>query len=70
MRKGMDSPLAKRFFIAKNLAFHGGDGEKSFLPHRDLNASISIARRAMSSVGLGSGEPPEPANEAGGAKPS
>jgi hypothetical protein len=43
--------------------------KKAFLPHRDLNASISIARRAMSSSGWGRGEPyPEPADEAGGKK--
>jgi transposase len=42
--------------------------EKAFLPHRDLNASISIARRAMSSAGWRRGEPPEPENEAGGEK--
>ncbi|MFP3268598.1 MAG: hypothetical protein RXO29_03300 [Desulfurococcales archaeon] len=37
---------------------------------RDLNASISIARRAMSSARWGRGEPsPEPVDEAGGAKP-
>jgi len=36
---------------------------------RDLNASINIARRVMSSAGWGSGEPPEPENEAGGEKP-
>ncbi|MCI4396365.1 MAG: hypothetical protein JHC28_02260, partial [Thermoprotei archaeon] len=34
-----------------------------------LSASIIIARRAMSSAGWGSSEPPEPANEAGGVKP-
>ena len=35
-----------------------------------LNANINIARRAMSSAGWRRGEPsPEPANEAGGAKP-
>jgi hypothetical protein len=44
--------------------------KKAFLPHRYLNASISIARRAMSSAGWESGEPTEPANEAGGVKPS
>ncbi|MCI4396329.1 MAG: hypothetical protein JHC28_02075, partial [Thermoprotei archaeon] len=38
-------------------------------PHRYLNASIIIARRAMSSGGWGRGEPPEPPDEAGGAKP-
>jgi len=38
------------------------------LPHRYLNASISIARRAMSSAGWESSEPPEPENEAGGEK--
>jgi transposase len=43
---------------------------EAFLPHRDLNASISIARRAMSSAGWGSSEPPEPENEAGGKSPS
>jgi hypothetical protein len=36
---------------------------------RDLNASINIARRVMSSAGWRSGESPEPANEAGGEKP-
>jgi hypothetical protein len=35
---------------------------------RDLNARIKIARRVMSSAGWGSCEPPEPADEAGGAK--
>jgi len=39
------------------------------LPHRDLNASISIPRRVMSSAGWRKGEPPEPENEAGGEKP-
>jgi hypothetical protein len=43
---------------------------KVFLPHRYLNASISIARRAMSSARWGRGEPPEPADDAGGEKPS
>jgi len=38
------------------------------LPHRYLNASIIIARRAMSSAGWRKGEPPEPANEAKGEK--
>ena len=42
---------------------------KAFLPHRDLNASINIARRVMSSAEWGSGEPPEPADEAKGEKP-
>jgi len=43
---------------------------KAFLLQRDLNASISIARRAMSSARWGRGEPsPEPVDEAGGAKP-
>ena len=42
---------------------------KAFLPHRDLNASINIARRAMSSSGWRKGESPEPADEAGGEKP-
>ena len=32
------------------------------------NASISIAHALMRGMGWGSGEPPEPANEAGGAK--
>jgi IS605 OrfB family transposase len=36
---------------------------------RDLNASINIARRVMSSAGWGSSEPPKPADEAGGVKP-
>jgi putative transposase len=36
---------------------------------RDLNACINIARRVTSSMGWGSCEPPEPAYEAGGAKP-
>jgi transposase len=36
---------------------------KAFLPHRDLNASINIARRVMSSAGWRKGEPPEPENE-------
>jgi transposase len=31
---------------------------EAFLPHRDLNASISIARRAMSSAGWESSDPP------------
>jgi len=39
------------------------------LPHRDLNASINIPRRAMSSAGWESSESPEPADEAGGEKP-
>ncbi|MCI4396146.1 MAG: hypothetical protein JHC28_01115 [Thermoprotei archaeon] len=39
------------------------------MPHRYLSASIIIARRAMSSAGWRKGEPPEPANEAGGVKP-
>jgi len=30
---------------------------KAFLPHRDLNASINIARRAMSSAGWGVSPP-------------
>jgi len=38
------------------------------LPHRDLNASINISRRAMSSSGWRKGEPPEQANEARGVK--
>ena len=42
---------------------------EAFLPHRDLNASINIPRRAMSSSGWGKREPPEPADEAGGEKP-
>jgi len=42
---------------------------KAFLLQRDLNASISIARRAMSSARWGRGEPPEPVDEAGGVKP-
>jgi hypothetical protein len=42
---------------------------KAFLPHRDLNASINIARRAMSSARWRKGEPPEPADEAKGEKP-
>uniref|UniRef100_A0A7J3SK41 Transposase n=1 Tax=Fervidicoccus fontis TaxID=683846 RepID=A0A7J3SK41_9CREN len=42
---------------------------KAFLPHRDLNASINIPRRAMSSSGWGKREPPEPADEAKGEKP-
>ena len=33
------------------------------------SSSINIARMAMSSAGWGRGEPPEPADEAGGAKP-
>jgi hypothetical protein len=60
------------FFITENLAVNGEDNEeneKSFFPHRDLNANINIARRAMSSAGWGRCESPEPANEAGGAKP-
>ena len=59
-------------FITEILAVNGEDceeGEKAFLPHRYLNASINIARMAMSSAGWGSGESPEPADEAGGAKP-
>jgi hypothetical protein len=39
------------------------------LLQRDLNASISIPRRVMSSAGWRKGKPPEPANEAGGVKP-
>ena len=59
-------------FITEILAVHGEDceeGEKAFLPHRYLNASINIARMAMSSAGWGRGGPPESANEAGGVKP-
>jgi len=59
-------------FITEILAVHGEDceeGEKAFLPHRYLNASINILPRVMSSAGWGRGEPPEPADEAGGAKP-
>jgi hypothetical protein len=45
------------FIITENLTFRGEDGEegvkKAFLPHRDLNASISIARRVMGSAGWG-----------------
>ncbi|TDA29228.1 MAG: hypothetical protein DSO00_04790 [Archaeoglobi archaeon] len=37
---------------------------------RDLNACINIARRLMRSAGWGSCEPPEPADEGRGAKPS
>jgi len=33
------------------------------------SSSINIPPRVMSSAGWGRGEPPEPANEAGGAKP-
>jgi transposase len=36
---------------------------------RDLNACVNIAHRVTSSMGWGSREPPEPAYEAGGAKP-
>jgi len=40
------------------------------LPHRDLNASINIARRVIKGMGWGRGEPsPEPADEAKGEKP-
>ena len=42
---------------------------EAFLRHKYLNASIIIARRAMSSGGWGRGEPPEPADEAKGEKP-
>jgi len=42
---------------------------EAFLPHRDLNASINIAHALMRGIGWGSSESPEPANEAGGAKP-
>jgi len=34
------------------------------------SSSINIARRVMSSAGWGRCEPPEPADEAGGEKPS
>jgi IS605 OrfB family transposase len=37
---------------------------------RDLNACINIARRLMRSAGWGSCEPPEPADEGNGMKPS
>jgi len=37
--------------------------------NRDLNASINIAHRVMSSMGWGSREPPEPAYVTGGVKP-
>jgi putative transposase len=37
---------------------------------RDLNACINIARRLMRSAGWGSCEPPEPADEGKGVKPS
>jgi putative transposase len=37
---------------------------------RDLNACINIAHRVMSSMGWGSCEPPEPADEGIGAKPT
>ena len=49
------------FFITENLAVNGEDNkenERSFFPHRDLNASISIARRAMSSGDGGEVSPP------------
>ena len=39
------------------------------MPHRDLNASINIARRVIKGMGWGRGEPPEPADEAKGEKP-
>jgi len=39
------------------------------LPHRYLNASINTAHALMRGMGWGSGELPEPADEAGGAKP-
>jgi hypothetical protein len=42
---------------------------KAFLPHRDLNASINIARRVIKGMGWGRGEPFEPADEAKGEKP-
>jgi IS605 OrfB family transposase len=38
--------------------------------NRDLNACINIARRLMRSAGWGSCEPPEPADEGKGVKPS
>jgi transposase len=37
---------------------------------RDLNACVNIAHRVMSSMGWGRGEPPEPADEGTGAKPT
>jgi transposase len=37
---------------------------------RDLNACINIARRLMRSAGWGSCEPPGPADEGKGVKPS
>jgi IS605 OrfB family transposase len=37
---------------------------------RDLNACVNIAHRVMSSMGWGSREPPEPADEGTGAKPA
>ena len=37
---------------------------------RDLNACINIARRVMRSAGWGSCEPPGPADEGRGVKPS
>jgi len=43
---------------------------EAFLPHRDLNASINIAHALMRGIGWGSSESPEPADEAGGEKPS
>ena len=56
--------------ITENLTVHGEESErKAFLPHRDLNANINIARRAMSSAGWRKGKPPEQANEARGEKP-
>ena len=48
---------------------NGEEGEKAFLPHSYLNASINIARRVIKGMGWGRGEPPEPANEAKGEKP-
>jgi len=59
-----------QIFITENLAVNGEDneeGEKSFFA--EGSSSISIARRAMSSAGWGSGEPPQSPDEAGGEKP-
>jgi hypothetical protein len=45
MRKGMDSPLAKRFFITENLAVHDEDGEeseKSFFASTGLEISEDV----------------------------
>jgi hypothetical protein len=59
-------------FITEDLAVHGEDGEKgkrSFFASEGSKCKHKHSPRAMSSAGWGRGEPPEPADEAGGAKP-